>query len=194
VGRRRPPARLATAASTAAAVAARARSRPRLRHAHAAGHEPGVHDAAEPGAAAGGELLGAQGLRRAQPAGADADPGLQPLGPAPRRSPTGSSATWTRPMCACSARWASVLLYSVLSLISKIEQVFNMTWRIDSQRPVRGALQPLPERAAGGTGAAVLGAWRHRRRCAATPSCSAWWTSSRWASWCTPASKWSPTC
>jgi membrane protein len=29
-----------------------------------------------------------------------------------------------------------VLLYSVLSLISKIEQVFNMTWRIDEQRPL----------------------------------------------------------
>jgi membrane protein len=29
----------------------------------------------------------------------------------------------------------AVLLYSVMSLISKIEQVFNLTWRIDRQRP-----------------------------------------------------------
>ncbi|MCG6940849.1 MAG: YihY family inner membrane protein [Thiohalocapsa sp.] len=30
----------------------------------------------------------------------------------------------------------AVLLYSVLSLISKIEQVFNLTWRIDRPRPI----------------------------------------------------------
>jgi membrane protein len=30
----------------------------------------------------------------------------------------------------------AVLLYSVVSLISKIEQVFNLTWRIDRQRPI----------------------------------------------------------
>lgn len=30
----------------------------------------------------------------------------------------------------------AVLLYSVVSLISKIEQVFNLTWRIDRQRPM----------------------------------------------------------
>jgi membrane protein len=29
----------------------------------------------------------------------------------------------------------ALLLYSVMSLISKIEQVFNLTWRIDRQRP-----------------------------------------------------------
>jgi membrane protein len=30
----------------------------------------------------------------------------------------------------------AVLLYSVVSLISKIEQVFNLTWHIDRQRPI----------------------------------------------------------
>jgi membrane protein len=30
----------------------------------------------------------------------------------------------------------ALLLYSVISLISKIEQVFNMTWRIDQPRPI----------------------------------------------------------
>ena len=54
-----------------------------------------------------------------------------------------------------------LLIYTVITLLQKIEHAFNFVWRVKSGRPLVAALQPVPERAHDRPIAGLLGRGCH---------------------------------
>ena len=55
----------------------------------------------------------------------------------------------------------ALLVYTVVSMMQKIEESFNSIWRNHPDAQYGRALQSLPERAAGRTAVDVFSAWHH---------------------------------